>query len=357
MPSDGPMVDKYKDVGVKVDVLDLNRSGTTPRSLNRCIQNVRNLVEERQPDIIHCHYPAAAVITRLSLGRRHPTPRLFQVPGPLHMEHLVPRQMDLRTAGPRGLGRVLLVHAKSLSKVRIAIVEDRDVLLRRGFCRICYVVTSAPKPPIRTRVVRTARIVGMVAYMYAPKKYLGQRRGIKGHEDLIDAMALALADHEDLIVVFVGGAWAGAARYEQTVETYARRRLGGRAIFLGTRTDVNDLYQQFDVVVHPSHSENVGGAFESLLLRTPTIATSVGGLPELIRPGQTGWLVPPRNADALRNALLEVLSDETEARSRAERGRALVSELGDVVRTSREIATYYNRILESSERAQSLLKH
>ena len=353
------MVDKYKDVGVKVDVLDLNRSGTTPRSLNRCIQNVRNLVEERQPDIIHCHYPAAAVITRLSLGRRHPTPRLFQVPGPLHLEHLVPRQMDLRTAGPRDVWVASCSYTpKSLSKVRIAIVEELGCLTTAWILQNLLRRHKRPETsnPNSGCPVPLALLASVLCLCTPQRSTSANGERIKGHEDLIDAMALALADHEDLIVVFVGGTWAGAARYEQTVETYARRRLGGRAIFLGTRTDVNDLYQQFDVVVHPSHSENVGGAFESLLLRTPTITTSVGGLPELIRPGQTGWLVPPRNADALRNALLEVLSDETEARSRAERGRALVSELGDVVRTSREIATYYNRNLESSNEARSLGK-
>ncbi len=60
-------------------------------------------------------------------------------------------------------------------------------------------------------------LIGMVAYMYGPKRYLGQRRGLKGHEDLIDAVALLVKQRPDVALVFVGGAWAGATAYEDKV--------------------------------------------------------------------------------------------------------------------------------------------
>ena len=55
----------------------------------------------------------------------------------------------------------------------------------------------------------------MVAYMYAPKRFLGEKRGLKGHEDLIDAVSLIQDKYPNLHLVIVGGAWNGAIDYEK----------------------------------------------------------------------------------------------------------------------------------------------
>src|SRR6185295_6374936 len=66
-------------------------------SLQRC----RALVERVQPDLIHSHFVGTTLVVRLALGRAHPVPRVFQVPGPLHLEHAITRRLELATAGPR----------------------------------------------------------------------------------------------------------------------------------------------------------------------------------------------------------------------------------------------------------------
>jgi glycosyltransferase involved in cell wall biosynthesis len=192
------------------------------------------------------------------------------------------------------------------------------------------------------------RIVGMVAYMYGPKRYLGQRRGLKGHEDLIDACKILLKNDPNLRCVIVGGPWNTAVGYEKQLRRYAQRQCGDRVIFLGTRFDIPDLYADFDVAVHPSHSENVGGAVESLLLGIPTIATRVGGFPDLIRDGETGWLVPAKNPLALASAILEVLNNRDEALKRAQSGQRLARDLFDVRNSAAGIKTIYEQILSRS---------
>ena len=67
----------------------------------------------------------------------------------------------------------------------------------------------------------------------------------------------------DLLGVFVGGAWNGARWYEERVVRYGNQRDPQRNMFLGTRTDVDTLYDTFDVAVCPSHSENAGAAIRS----------------------------------------------------------------------------------------------
>jgi glycosyltransferase involved in cell wall biosynthesis len=188
----------------------------------------------------------------------------------------------------------------------------------------------------------------MVAYMYPPKWYLGQRRGIKGHEDLIDAITVCLNNGVDLRSVFIGGAWNNARWYENRVRAYASPKWKDRIIFLGTRNDVMALYPDLDVAVHPSHSENVGGAGESLLMGVPTIATDVGGVPDVVKDGQTGWLVPPRRPRQLAEKIIGILNDLESAKASALRGRELAKRLFDVRITARQVRDIYQMVLRES---------
>jgi glycosyltransferase involved in cell wall biosynthesis len=189
----------------------------------------------------------------------------------------------------------------------------------------------------------------MVALMYPPKRFLGQKRGLKGHEDLIDALSMCVRADPGLIGVFVGGAWPyEAVSYENRLRRYGQQRCGERAVFLGTRDDVLDLYPDFDVAVHPSLSENLGAASESLLLAVPTIATTVGGFPDVVKPGKTGWLVPPGNPSRLAEAIQESLSHPVRSRNMACRGQRFVRRLLDVRTTAKEISKIYYSLTDGN---------
>ena len=89
-----------------------------------------------------------------------------------------------------------------------------------------------------------------------------------------------------------------------------------------------------------------GGAAESMLLGRPTIATSVGGLPDLVKDGETGWLVPPHAPQQLADAIVDSLARPAEAARRAAAGAVLCRQLMDVRRTGAEVVTIYSRILD-----------
>jgi glycosyltransferase involved in cell wall biosynthesis len=292
LPAGGPLAADYERAGVTVHHSQFDLPVARPWTCPSRFRELRELVRQIEPSIIHSHFVGTTLTARLALGKDHSIPRVFQVPGPLHLEHGFFRRLELTTAGAsdywigscRWTGR----------KLRESGVGSNRVFLSYYGADLEHFKLNEPGRLRRElRVGPDTKLIGMVAYMYAPKRYLGQRRGIKGHEDLIDAVALCLKEQKDILCVFIGGAWNGADRYEGRVREYAKKRLGGRAIFLGTRNDVAELYPDLDVVVHPSHSENVGGARESLLLAVPTIATNVGGFPDLVKPGETGWLEPP----------------------------------------------------------------
>lgn len=86
-------------------------------------------------------------------------------------------------------------------------------------------------------------------------------------------------------------------------------------------------YQAADLCVQASRAEGLGfSALEALACGTPVVASSVGGLIETIRDGETGWTCPPGDPVALASAIAEALDDPAEASRRAEAGRALVAE-------------------------------
>ena len=92
--------------------------------------------------------------------------------------------------------------------------------------------------------------------------------------------------------------------------------------FVGHQNDIRPSLAACDLVIVPSHQEAFGlVALEALAYGKPVIATHAGGLPEIVRDGMTGRLVPPNDPDALVEAILEALSDWPATLVMAGRGR------------------------------------
>ena len=80
-----------------------------------------------------------------------------------------------------------------------------------------------------------------------------------------------------------------------------------------------------DLYVHPALMEGFGIAvLEAMAMRKPVVATTTGGLPEIVQDGETGMLVPPGDADALARAVSSLLQDPARRRQLGEVGRARV---------------------------------
>jgi glycosyltransferase involved in cell wall biosynthesis len=343
---------RYRESGAAVVRADLDVPSRAPWRLLGVLRECRRLVAQVQPDLIHTHHVGTTFVVRAALGRRSPIPRVFQVAGPLHLEHAVFAWLDTHLAGPRDFW-IATCRWTQRKYLALGVPDERVFLSYAG-------TDVTPFHPERTGWLRhelgvgdQAPLVGMVAYMYAPKWFLGQARGLKGHEDFIAALRIAREQRPDLRGVIIGGAWNGAAWYERRLHDLGARVCNGSLTFLGTRRDVPALYPDLDLAVVPSHSENVGGAVEPLLSGVPVVATTVGGLPDLVQdwqPEKTGWLVPPRDPQALARTMLAALENRDEAQRRATAGQALARNMFDVEKTSREVAAIYQTILERSGR-------
>lgn len=336
LPQGGPLYDKYSEYGIYVHPMQFSL-----KQIRQSGADLRRILEEVSPDIIQSHFVLTTLIMRLTLRNNH-IPRIFEVPGPLHLEHRLTRLVDISTAQKNDYW--IPTCKWSLNRYRKSgISEDRLFLTYYGG-EIAHKKYEKGKLRKEFDIPDSMFVAAMVAYMYAPKKWLGQKRGLKGHEDFIDAIGILQKKYDDIVGVCIGGAWDGAVEYEQSVKDYAKSK-GVRIIFTGTRNNVGDLYQDVDCAVHPSHSENLGGAAESLSLGIPTVASTVGGFPDIVIDGKTGLLAPPMDPQKLADAIERFYLDRDFALKCADAGQKLVDEMLDVKNTTRDVFNFYHEIL------------
>lgn len=335
---------KYRESGMQVIAGDWSLPVTKPWKFFSKRNEIRKVVKEISPDLIHLHFVTNVLMCRMAL-HKDKTPRLFQVPGPLHLENKLTNFVERHTATKSD-------YWAGACKKTCAIYRDKGIADERVFLAYYGVPQKNTEqsdglPILHTEfhIPENKKIIAMVSYFYRPKKLLGQKRGLKGHEDFIDAMKLVMEKHDDVIPVVIGNAWDGAEKYEQEVKRYAKEQLGDRIVFTGYRSDVYRLYPEIDIVVHPSHSENLGGAAESLMLAVPTISSDVGGFPDIVNPGETGCLVKSKDPSDLAEKIEWALENPDKMKAMAQNGQRLVNELLDLNNTAKVVYSVYKQII------------
>lgn len=168
----------------------------------------------------------------------------------------------------------------------------------------------------------------------------------KGHRVLIDAMARL--EREDVICLLVGG--DRDSRYAAELEEQARRTgLGARLRLVGDTRDMSAAYMLSDVVVSAStRPEGFGRVIaEGHAMGRPVIATAHGAAPEILRHGDTGWLVPPNDPAALAAGLERALTlSDDQRQGVAERARRLVLENFTTRQMQDATLAVYSELLE-----------
>jgi glycosyltransferase involved in cell wall biosynthesis len=172
----------------------------------------------------------------------------------------------------------------------------------------------------------------------------------KGHRELIEAMArvrervpeahLAIIGHED-------------TRGEDGKQLSAGLRqliadlgLQEHVHWVGWRDDTPQVMADLDVVAVPSWEEPFGLVVtEAMSMERPLVACNTGGLPEIVTDGVEGLLVPPRDPQALAEALTRLLQDPELRAEMGRKGRERVYRQFTPARQAREMAEVYRRIL------------
>jgi glycosyltransferase involved in cell wall biosynthesis len=162
--------------------------------------------------------------------------------------------------------------------------------------------------------------------------YLGRLDHKKGVQYLIAAMP-RIRERFPRACAWVMG--DGPAR-EELEATVHQLGLGGSVLFLGDLADPRERLDQIDVLVHPTLEDTLSFAvLEAMAAGKPVVASSIGGVPELVVAGSTGFLFPPASPEALADAVGRLFADpETPVRmGRAARNRVRATfSAGEMVR-------------------------
>jgi len=153
----------------------------------------------------------------------------------------------------------------------------------------------------------------------------------KGLPNLLEAAERVILQRPDWHLVLAGD---GPSRDWLLAQLANRPRLRDNVHWLGRRDDVPSLLKSADVLVHASLWEGMPNAvLEAMAARRPVIGTAVEGTEDLVIPGRTGWLVPPRDVAALCGALIEAADSAEYRRRYGEAGRLRVEQEFSLDRT------------------------
>jgi glycosyltransferase involved in cell wall biosynthesis len=141
---------------------------------------------------------------------------------------------------------------------------------------------------------------------------------IKGPGHLLSAMPAVLQEHPDATLVLVGKGNMEPALRQQA----DRLGLNEHVRFLGWREDVREIMPLFDVFVLPSLNEGMGRVLvEAMAAGRPIVASRVGGIPDVVRHGETGLLVMPHDTLSLAESISMLLRDSAQAERMGAMGR------------------------------------
>lgn len=283
---------------------------------------VRDRIARSEADVVHAHlFHAAALVASLP-ARSLPASVLTHHHGPLFRRQGRSLSALVDRWSGRRFDRVVAV-SRSVS----GFLEEEY-----GYpaSRIELIPNGWAGEPLPRRVERPEFLC------------VGRLREEKGHRFLLRAFAEVCRVQPDARLRLVGG---GPLRGE--LERLARSEgIAASVEFVGDVADVWTYYATAEVVVVPSLVETQGiVVLEAMAAGCPIIATRVGGIPEVVRDGITGRLVPPRDEASLAAAMLEIHRSSDLRDAFAEAGL----KLADLWRMDRTVVSYeslYGRLVD-----------
>jgi glycosyltransferase involved in cell wall biosynthesis len=164
----------------------------------------------------------------------------------------------------------------------------------------------------------------------------------KGVEEFIRAIGRLRQTHPNAHGVIVG-----EVSLDASLQALVRSLgLESHLSLLGRRSDMPEVLSAFDVFVLSSHDEGMSNAIlEAMAMEKPVVATDVGGTGEVVRHGQSGLLVPPKDPESLAAAIGDILSQPTRACEMGRLGRRIVEEGFSAHSMVRQMERLYSDLL------------
>ncbi len=288
------------------------------------------VLKQLKPDIVHAHDPHGVAMAALALSM---STQLAKPP------LVVARRVDFHLRGSslsRWKYRQVDCFICASEAIRQMLIGDgvpglRAVTVHEGID--IERVDAAPPASVHEDLwlPHHAPIVGNVAALVPHK---GQRH-------LIEAARLVLPHVPDARFVIAGEGELRPALERQIKEHHLEKHV----LLAGFRPDILSMHKAFDIFVMSSVTEGLGTSLmDAMAAGKPIVATTAGGIPEVVVDGETGFLVPPRDHEAMAAAIVRLLKDEPLRRAMGDAGRTRACRLFSAERMVQNTLRVYQRV-------------
>ncbi len=323
-----PIEDLARREGLTVERLCMRK-----RCYASAFWRVRRLLRGLRPDIVHVNSSRDSWIASLaarSVAPRPPVIRTRHISTPLNKNlttrWLYHRLLDQVIVTGGELTRRGLVERDGLDASRVAAFPIG--------IDVSYFRPGTPQRNLREELglPSSELLVGLISYL----------RSYKGHEYFIDAAARVVARRKGVTFLISGRGPEEARLWARIAEQGVEHRVR----MLGYREDLLNVFHSLDLFVIPSVE---GDTIPQVLMQAmavglPVVSTTVGSIPDVVRNGETGFVVPPRDATTLADRIHALLDDPIGRREMGAAGRALVERSYSLERMLDELEGIYRRV-------------
>ena len=332
--NEGPLARELRRLGVAVTIVDETRNNAL-----RILVRLTRFLRANDFEVVHTHRYKDTVLGAIAA-------KLAGVPHVIRTVHGLSEPM-------RGWDRAKAWAYEALDRATLRCFADRIIAVSE---RMADTLKDAGYRPtaithihngIDLRTVRATRTPEDVRReLGIDSRALligtaGRLSPVKGHAYLLRAVRHILEKESDARLLIVG---SGPLQGE--LLALARDlRVDDACLFVGHRADVYDLIAAMDIFVLPSLDEGIPMALlEAMALGRPVVATSVGGIPEIVTHRTAGLLVESRDEQALAKACLELALDRDWAQTLGARARRLVEREFSHTRSGQALVDVYRDV-------------
>lgn len=305
----GWLYDQLKDADIEVIFLEQNQSYDLS-----CLNSLCRIIRSHQIDVVHTHEFMMNVYGSMA-GVITGVPVITTVHGKNYYWEKFRRRFAYRLAARFSTMVAVSEDMKCFLAERVGISKGEIRTLHNGIA----LDHAIEYPTLRNvtclreefSIPRGSFVIGTVG-MLVP---------VKGHATLLEAAAKVVKSRPDTIVLVVGEGELHGLLKEMAEQLGIKENVR----FLGFRNDVPALLQIMDLYVCSSYSEGLSLAIlEAMFAGKPVVATNIGGNPEIVLDGETGFLLPPKDHDELASKILWLLQHQSLAQMIGVNGRQRV---------------------------------
>lgn len=298
---EGILRKRLEDAGIKThSIPNLGRDISISKEISS-LKEIFSIIKRERPDVMHLHSPKAAGLGAIAAKILGVKKIIYTVHGwafnedrPLYQKALI---AVASWANMALVDKTILLSERELNQsMKFPFVDKKLILIRPGMKPPIFISINGAKQAL-------AQILGLSVPDILKKTIIGTVAELhpnKGIKYLIEAMEKVSKDHPETISVIIGG----GDQFHNIGEAIKKNGLENNVRLIGYLENAAEYIKAFNIFTLPSVKEGLPYVLiEAGYASLPIVATTVGGIPEMIEDMGSGVLVQPKNSNELAHAI------------------------------------------------------